>query len=275
LLILDDVWEKIDLDKLGVPRSEEHKGSKIVLTTRFLDVCRHMMTDVQIKVVVLNDEESWQLFSRNAGNVASMEHIIECAKAITKECCGLPLALVTMGAAMREKTKVELWKHALNELQRVVSCPRHITDKIYKPLKWSYDSLEDKKIKYCFLYCSLFPEDFSIAISELAQCWLAEGFLDDQENYENSFNRVIHLIENLKDSCLLEDGARKDTVKMHDVVRDVAIWIGSSSEDGCKSLVRSRIGLSEVFDVELSNSYKRVSFMNNKIRRLPDCVIQC
>jgi disease resistance protein RPS2 len=35
-------------------------------------------------------------------------------------------------------------------------------DKLYKPLKWSYDSLEGNNIKPCFLYCSLFPEDFSI-----------------------------------------------------------------------------------------------------------------
>jgi disease resistance protein RPS2 len=275
LLILDDVWKKIDLDKLGVPQPENHNGSKIILTSRSLDVCRDMMTDVQVKVAVLNDEESWQLFCRNAGKVASLEHIRPSAEAIVRECCGLPLALVTMGAAMREKTKVELWKHALNDVQRSVSCPPHIADKIYKPLKWSYDSLEGKKIKDCFLYCSLFPEDFSIEISELAQCWLAEGLLDEQENYENSFNRVIDLIENLKDSCLLEDGALEDTVKMHDVVRDVAIWIASSSEDGCKSLVRSGIGLSDISVVELSNSLKRVSFMNNKIIRLPDDVVRC
>ncbi|XP_062169185.1 disease resistance protein At4g27190-like isoform X1 [Alnus glutinosa] len=275
LLILDDVWQKIDLHSLGIPQPEDHKGSKIILTTRSFDVCRHMSTDVQVKVDVLNDEESWQLFSRNAREVASSEHIRPFAEAIVRECCGLPLALVTMGAAMREKTKVELWKHALNELQRSVSCPSHITEMIYKPLKLSYDSLEGEKRKYCFLYCSLFPEDFSIAISELAQCWLAEGLLDEQENYENSFNRVIDLIENLKDSCLLENGAREDTVKMHDVVRDVAIWIASSSEDGCNSLVRSRMGLSMMPVGELSNSLKRVSFMYNKIITLPDFVVQC
>ncbi|KAE8125649.1 hypothetical protein FH972_020429 [Carpinus fangiana] len=182
---------------------------------------QHMMTDIQVKMAVLNDDESWQLFSGNAGNVASLEHISPFAKAIARECCGLPLALVTMGAGMREKTKVELWKHALNELQRPVSCPLHIANKIYKPLKWSYNSLEGKQMKYSFLYCSLFPEDFSIAISELAKCWLAEGLQDEQENFEDSFNRVINLIEILKDSCLLEDGAHEDTVKMHDVVRDV------------------------------------------------------
>jgi disease resistance protein RPS2 len=140
LLILDDVWEKIDLDSLGVPQPEVHKGSKIILTSRFLDVCRDMMTDDQIKVDVLNDEEAWQLFSRNAGNVVTSEYIRPFAEAIAKRCCGLPLAIITMGAAMRGKTIVELWKHALNKLQRSVPCTRGVEDKLYKPLKWSYDS---------------------------------------------------------------------------------------------------------------------------------------
>ena len=33
LLILDDVWAKIDLDTLGVPVPEVHKGYKIILTS--------------------------------------------------------------------------------------------------------------------------------------------------------------------------------------------------------------------------------------------------
>lgn len=99
--------------------------------------------------------------------------------------------------------------------------------------------------------------------------------IDEKENYEDSFNRGIALIENLNDSCMFEEGARQGTVKMHDVVRDVAIWISSSSEDGCKSLVRSEISLSETSVFELSNSLKRVSFIKNKIIKLLDCVLQC
>ena len=62
----------------------------------------------------------------------------------------------------------------------------------------------------------------------------------------DSVNRGIALIENLKYSCLLEDVSKKGTMKMDDVVRDVAVWITSSSEDGCKSLVRSGFCLSEI-----------------------------
>ncbi|KAG6666596.1 hypothetical protein CIPAW_01G042400, partial [Carya illinoinensis] len=266
LLILDDVWEKIDLDKF-----------KIILTSRSLEVCRDMLTDVQVKMSVLRDEDAWQLFSRYARDVVTSEHIAPLAEAICRECKGLPLAIITMGAAMRGKTNPEVWKHALNQLHRSVPYAAGVEEALYKPLKWSYDSLEGKDLKTCFLYCSLFPEDFSINIDELVWYWLAEGLIDDRENYEVFYSRGISLIENLKDACLLEDGSDKGTVKMHDVVRDVSIWIASTcSEDGSKSLVRTGKGLKEISVTELSNSLKRVSFMDNDLEKLSDdSVIRC
>ncbi|EXC05118.1 Disease resistance protein [Morus notabilis] len=271
LLILDDVWEKIDFDCLGVPHPEHQKGSKIILTSRFLEVCRAMMTDTEVKVNILKDEETWQLFGRYAGEVASLEQIEPFAKAVARECCGLPLAIITVGAAMRGKAMIKLWKHALNELRRSVPCVGGIKNQVYNPLKWSYDSLEGNNTKACFLYCALYPEDFCIEVSELVKCWLAEGLIDDKHDFENSMNKAIAVIEILKDSCLLEDGDHEGTVKMHDVVRDVAIWIASSLEDEFKSLVRSGIGLSEISEVEILDSFTRVSFMTNKINKLPDC----
>ncbi|KAJ0101923.1 hypothetical protein Patl1_04358 [Pistacia atlantica] len=62
---------------------------------------------------------------------------------------------------------------------------------------------------------------------------------------------------------------------MHDVIRDVAIWISSSLDNGYKSLVRSRIGLTRISEAEMSVSLKRISFINNKILGLPDRGIQC
>ena len=62
ILILDDVWQKLDLDNLGVPQPDVYKGSKIILTTRFMEVCRKMITDIEVKMI-LNDDEAWQLFS--------------------------------------------------------------------------------------------------------------------------------------------------------------------------------------------------------------------
>ncbi|GMN69252.1 hypothetical protein TIFTF001_038317 [Ficus carica] len=58
LLILDDVWEKIDLDRLGVPSHETHKGSRIILTSRSSEVCREMMVDFELKVNTTLQSES-------------------------------------------------------------------------------------------------------------------------------------------------------------------------------------------------------------------------
>lgn len=276
ILILDDVWETIDLDSLGVPQPDALTGSKIILTSRSFEVCRKMKTDKQLKVEVLNDEDSWLLFIENAGKVVTLKYIEPIARAIAKECGGLPLAIITVGKAMREKTKVELWKDALSELRSSdVPDIEAIETTVFKPLKLSYDSLPGENLKSCFLYCSLYPEDFSIDTKELVKCWQGEGLIEGQKSYEKCYNRGIALIEKLKDSCLLEHGAKEGAVKMHDVVRSVAIWISSSVGDGCKALVRSGINLTQISVSETSTDLKRVSYMHNKISKIPDFGICC
>ncbi|CAH8318118.1 unnamed protein product [Eruca vesicaria subsp. sativa] len=268
LLILDDVWKDIDLDLLGIPRTEDKKDSKIILTSRFLEVCRSMRTDLDVRVDCLCEEEAWELFCQNAGEVARSDLINPIAKAILLECGGLPLAIITVGTALRGKTNVKLWEHALNQLSRSVPWIRSIEEKIYQPLKLSYDFLEGQA-KSCFLLCALFPEDFSIEVTELVMYWIAEGFMEEQGSHEESLNEGITIVESLKDYCLLEDGSRSETVKMHDVVRDFAIWIMSSSQDDCHSLVMSGTGLQEIRQDKFAPSLRWVSLMNNKLERLP------
>ncbi|KAL0429154.1 UNVERIFIED_CONTAM: Disease resistance protein [Sesamum radiatum] len=100
LLILDDVWDPIDLDLVGIPGPEVHKGGKLILTTRSYYVCSQM-ADHHLKVEVLNEEEAWTLFCRSAREVATSEEVEPLARAITKECAGLPLAIIVVGASLR------------------------------------------------------------------------------------------------------------------------------------------------------------------------------
>ncbi|KAJ0263206.1 Leucine-rich repeat-containing protein [Hirschfeldia incana] len=118
-------------------------------------------------------------------------------------------------------------------------------------------------------------EDYSIEIAELVRYWIAEGFIDETQNHGYLMNQGITLVENLKDSCLLEEGVHGDTVKMHDVVRDFAIWVMSSSRDDSHSLVMSGIGLCEFPHEKFVPSIRRVSLMNNKLKRLSDEVVEC
>ncbi|KAL0379754.1 UNVERIFIED_CONTAM: Disease resistance protein [Sesamum angustifolium] len=89
-------------------------------------------------------------------------------------------------------------------------------------------------------------------------------------------SRGITVIETLKDRSLLEGSSFVSCVKIHDIIRDVSIWISSLPENECISLVRSGIGLEEMREDKPSvKSYNRVSFMGNEIRELPNALEEC
>ena len=57
VLILDDLWETFALEKVGIPEPTSANGCKIVLTTRYLDVCLGMGCK-DIKLELLSEEEA-------------------------------------------------------------------------------------------------------------------------------------------------------------------------------------------------------------------------
>nr|XP_009790434.1 PREDICTED: disease resistance protein At4g27190-like [Nicotiana sylvestris] len=280
LLILDDVWEAINLDHVGVPQREDAARSKIIFTTRFFDVCRQMKTDTEMKVLTFDEEESWQMFVKNAGDIANLEHIQPVAEEIAKECDGLPLAITVIGASMRGKKRVELWKDALGSLRMSEPHNTDVKDKVYKVIKWSFDSLESHDIVLSSEQRSKHVNkrggDIQTAIStdDLIHCWWAEGFLGERNTHEEAYNRGITMIEILKDACLLE-AHTLNSVKMHDVVRDVAIWIANSFGGEHNSLIQAGIGLSDISHIKMSTSVNRISFISNGIKCLPDGLMEC
>ena len=98
---------KIDLDIVGIPQDEDQANCKILRTTRSLDVGRNMITDQEVKMNLLNEEATWNLFAEYAGNVVRSEKINPIAKAIARKCCGLPLAIATVGKSMSNKRMKE------------------------------------------------------------------------------------------------------------------------------------------------------------------------
>ncbi|PHT95820.1 hypothetical protein T459_03702 [Capsicum annuum] len=272
LLILDDVWEAINLDDVGVPQPEYPARRKVIITSRFLDVCKQMRTNIEMNVTTLKENESWKLFVKNAGDSANLENIKPLAKKIARECGGLPLAITVIGTSMRGKTRVELWEDALDSLRRSEPYNKNVKDKVYSVIKWSYDSLESRDIQSCFLYCSLYPA--AIPIDDAIHCWWAEGILGEYDTYEKAYNRGIKMVESLKDACLLET-RWPDSVKMHDVILDVARWIANTFGDEHTSVFQAGIGLTEISHIKLSISDKRISFASNGIECLPDCFPKC
>ncbi|KAG7631388.1 NB-ARC [Arabidopsis suecica] len=114
-LFLDDVWEKVDLVKAGVPPPDGLNRSKIVFTTCSDEVCQEMGAQTKIKMEKLPWERAWDLFKMNAGEETVKSHpdITKVAQEVAAKCDGLPLALVTIGRAMASKKTPQEWRDAL------------------------------------------------------------------------------------------------------------------------------------------------------------------
>ncbi|RWR71833.1 putative disease resistance protein [Cinnamomum micranthum f. kanehirae] len=158
LVILDNLWGRLELADVGIPNREECKGCNIIFTTRSTEVCDAMESQVRIAVNVLSEQDSWSLFREKAGGIVDTPTLHDLAWKVAKESGGLPLAIVTLGRALRNKDQL-VWKNALLELQR--SNPASIKDmnsRVLASLEMSYNYLESEEAKSFFLLCSLFPE---------------------------------------------------------------------------------------------------------------------
>ncbi|KAH0457966.1 hypothetical protein IEQ34_013281 [Dendrobium chrysotoxum] len=235
LLLLDDLWQPVKLSDLGIPQLTRNgtKKQKVVFTTRLDVVCGQMQAWRKMKVECLNEEEAWRLFQDKVGEETLQAHvrIPQLARVVAKECDGLPLALAVIGSAMSMMKTPREWQNAITLLRK--SRPHEIQgldDKILPKLKFSYDHLADENLRRCFLLCSLWPEDHSIYKTDLIECWMGHGLVDERrfDNINEAYDSGYCLIRGLQAACLLEPGYNKDReVKMHDVVRDLALWIAS------------------------------------------------
>ncbi|KAI8558516.1 hypothetical protein RHMOL_Rhmol04G0100400 [Rhododendron molle] len=115
LILLDDVWQELNLMEIGIPITDGNKSCKVVLTSRNREVWKNM--DVKdFKIENLSEEESWVLFKKKVGNYVDAPELREIAWAICKECQGLPVAIVELGSALKGKV-MDAWQEELHKLK--------------------------------------------------------------------------------------------------------------------------------------------------------------
>ncbi|CAN7064244.1 hypothetical protein Bca4012_096871 [Brassica carinata] len=278
VLFLDDIWEKVSLDVIGVPYPNRVNGCKVAFTTRSREVCGRMGVDDPIEVCCLHTDKAWDLFKKKVGEntLGSHPDIPELARKVAGKCRGLPLALNVIGGTMASKRSLQEWRLAVDVLTSSAREFSGVEDEILQILKYSYDSLDGEMTKSCFLYCSLFPEDDIIDKEELIEYWIGEGFIDEKEGREMAMNKGYEILETLVRACLLlEDDEDESEVTMHDVVREMAMWIASDlGKNKEKCIVQAGTGIREIPKVKNWKDVRRISLMKNDIQIIsesPEC----
>ncbi|GKV44704.1 hypothetical protein SLEP1_g51863 [Rubroshorea leprosula] len=284
VVILDDVWDMFSLNDVGIPDPKAHNGCKVVVTSRSIEVCSHLRCKI-VKVQPLSQEESLKLFLDRVGDdVLQVPGLEEILKLIVEECAGLPLAIVVIAGSMRGVDDVNVWRNALVELRDRVKSVKHSNDEIFKRLRFSFDRLDNWEVKNCFLYCSFFREDYVFSRRELIECWIDEELINGlpSRKRETAYNRGHAIIDRLEKNFLLEEdtfysGEFREgdgtvsfgsaAVKMHDVMRDMAI-VSIAPEFGY--MIKVGMNLVELQDEHgWVEDPKKLSLMENNILKVP------
>ncbi|KAL0697506.1 hypothetical protein Bca4012_053628 [Brassica carinata] len=277
VMLLDDIWRKLDLvQEIGIPLPSPENGSKVVFTTRSQHVCGRMGShDLEVKQ--LDSENAWELFREKVGDnrLASDPTIYVIAKQICAKCKGLPLALIVIGETMARKKSAFEWKGAIDDLDSNADDYPEVIDEILKVLKLSYDDLENETVQQCFQFCALLPEDELIYKDMLVQYWISEGIINGGGNKERAMNQGHRIIGILVSACLLMPFYTLEFVTMHDVIRQMALWVASSfGKEEEKVIVKTGAGLQQMPEVRDWNAVRRMSLTKNEIQNIsisPEC----
>jgi disease resistance protein RPS2 len=141
-----------------------------------------------------------------------------------------------------------------------------IQQDLYEPLKLSYDHLPDSNFKNCFLYCGAFVEDENIHVERSMEMWIAEGLVNSRGT-NSLMDSGLRYVNFLAERCLFEKvGTDLVWIKIHDVLRDMAIHI-AENEENCVFRTSQKL---QKFPAERGIDHcKRIAVGYNNIPILP------
>ncbi|WJX80944.1 Ulp1 peptidase [Trifolium repens] len=252
IIVLDDVWNYIDLQKVGIPLKVN--GIKVILTTRLKHVCHQMdcLPNHIIQIIPLNmthygGDEDWDLFRVKLGHngtpITLSPEIEKIAKDIVRRCGGLPLGISVIARTMKGIDDIHQWKHALNKLEKL-EMGQELEEEVLKVLKRSYDNLMDKDLQNCFLYCALFCAEFK---DELITKLVDNGQINKNMCLEEIFDEGNTILNKLEACSLIS--SKNNCVSTHPLVRSMACYIMIESQRNV--MVNDKIPLSHGWATDL------------------------
>ncbi|KAL8544383.1 hypothetical protein ACS0TY_004793 [Phlomoides rotata] len=225
LIVMDDVWSTKAWGDVRNILPDDKNGSRIMLTTRLLDVATYASSgNPPHEMKFMDEDHSWNLLERKVftdgqGCPAELENI---GKEISRGCRGLPLAVVLVAGILStiDKTRAS-WEKIAKNVNSVVD------EQLDKILSLSYTFLPHH-LRSCFLFMAGFPDDHTINVSRLIKLWVAEGFLKRQNGCKSLEEEAEECLEDLVKRSLVLITSRTCNGKikscnLHDLVRDLCI----------------------------------------------------
>ncbi|XP_060671331.1 disease resistance protein RPP13-like [Ziziphus jujuba] len=228
-VVMDDVWKPHFWDEIRACFPDDSNGSRILITSREKEVASHASSTPPYFLPFLDKETSWELLCKKVFRGEKYPSNLESlGRQLAESCKGLPLSIVVLGGILANKEKTQqTWSKFIGNVNwfLIDDDNNHCSD----ILALSYKHLP-RKLRLCFLYVGVFPEDFLIPARTLIQMWVAEGFISIQHDSRkmDEIDVAEYYLEQLIDRSLIQVASRRShggvkTCRIHDLVRDFCI----------------------------------------------------
>ncbi|CAO2149103.1 unnamed protein product [Urochloa humidicola] len=235
LVVLDDVWDEELYFRIH-DIFNCVQVSRIIITTRRDDIASLAPQDRHIRLKPLGSPDAFNLFCRRAfNNTADRKcprELEDVATSIVERCKGLPLPIIYMGSLISSENQT---KHAWDQVYNHFRSKLAESNNVMSILKHSYNDLPGD-LRICFLYCSLFPENYIMLRENLVRQWVAEGFAITKEENTPEDVAELNLAELITRNMLqvvdYDELGRVNTCMMHSIVRELALSIAEDEKFG-------------------------------------------
>ncbi|XP_031493994.1 disease resistance protein RGA2-like [Nymphaea colorata] len=226
LLVLDDVWDNAWWKEMKGLLQDCTSGSKVLITTRQMEVAKAIGLAHLHELKCLNEEQSWELFLsktlRRGEDERDLDGVKDVGKAIVQKCGGLPLALNAVGGLLQQKQRRKPdWQDVLRSPLWNWKGPQN-NNKVFAAIALSYMTIPFQ-LKQCLTYCCMYPKDFVMKKTDLVRLWVAEGFISTEEGMEMEVTAesCLHTLV----GCSLIQDAGNGRYTLHDLVHDFALYM--------------------------------------------------
>ncbi|EXC14444.1 putative disease resistance protein [Morus notabilis] len=268
LIILDDIWEELELSNVGIYFKDDQKGCKILVTSRFQHVLQNYKhTTQKFEIGYLSEDESIALFNSIVGDRATERGFQELATEIVGKCQKLPLAVSVVASVLRDK-ELDVWKDALERLRKSGPGGSHgMSDNLFNSIKLSYDFLDDEA-QELFLLCCMREEDTNMDLHYMLTYGFGFRIFHQVYTLKDAIRRFRALVSKLRDHSLLLEGRSYVYVKVHDVVRDFGIFIASKYK--AMYTIRSRDEFNHCHSEKTLRNAIALSLLYDDMGKLPE-----
>ncbi|XP_038980058.1 putative disease resistance protein RGA3 isoform X2 [Phoenix dactylifera] len=279
-VVLDDVWDAQVWDQLlRNPLQSGSTDSRILITTRNINIAKQMGAIYSHMVEKLSREDGWSLICKvvfEEDKEGDMHNLSDIGMKIVEKCDGLPLALRTIGGVLRTKAKRQSeWELVLSSSAWSFT---KLPDGVMGALYLSYLHLPPP-LKQCFTSLSLFPEDYQIPQYLFVNDCIAEGFVTSEDNTPLEDVAEGYWKELVQRNLLYPDPMRYNqsvcgTCRTHDLLRSLAQQIAG---DECF------VGDARAFENKIPSSsssssssikLRRLSIIDGKLETIPDFIME-